>query len=253
MNTTKVKNKHVLMIAHRGLSGLEPENTIPAFVAAGNRSYYGIETDIHVTKDGRFIVTHDDSTGRVAPDDIPVEEVSYELVRKIRLRNICRLERENGVDAEEIAARDDLILPNLKEYVEICKKYEKTCVLELKNRFEAKDIERVVEELKEYNYLENVVFISFEFDNMVHLRKILPEQELQFLTKTYEPEILEKLNQYNLELDIKHIALTKEIVEEVHANGHKVNCWTVDNPEDAERLIEWGVDLITTNILEGIV
>lgn len=253
MNTTKINNKYVSMIAHRGLSGLEPENSIPAFVAAGNRNYYGIETDIHVTKDGRFIVTHDDSTGRVAPDDIPVEEVSYELARKIRLRNICRLERENGVDAEEIAARDDLILPNLKEYVEICKKYEKSCVLELKNYFEPKDIERVLEELKEYNYLEQVVFISFDFDNMVHLRELLPDQELQFLTKTYDSNILEKLNQYNLELDIKYIALTKEIVEEVHANGHKVNCWTVDNPEDAERLIEWGVDLITTNILEGIV
>ena len=252
MNTTKVNNKHVLMIAHRGLSGLEPENSIPAFVAAGNRNYYGIETDIHVTKDGRFIVTHDDTTGRVAVDDIVVEDVSYDLARKIRLRNICRVERKSGLIAEEIPARDDLLLPNLKEYVEICKKYEKTCVLELKNRFEPNDIKRVVEEIKECNYLDHVVFISFEFDNMVQLRELLPNQELQFLTQTYEQTVLEKLNQYNLELDIKYVALTKEIIEEVHANGHKVNCWTVDNPEDADRLIEWGVDLITTNILENL-
>lgn len=251
MNTVQVNSKQVLMVAHRGLSGLEPENSIPAFVAAGNRNYYGIETDIHVTKDGRFIVTHDDRTGRVAVDDIAVEDVSYDLARKIRLRNICRLERESGLIAEEIPARDDLLLPNLKEYVEICKKYEKTCVLEFKNRFEPEDIERVIEELKECDYLDHVVFISFEFDNMVHLREFLPNQELQFLTKTYDSEILEKLNQYNLELDIRYTTLTKEIVEEVHANGHKVNCWTVDNLEDANRLIEWGVDLITTNILEN--
>ena len=43
------------MVAHRGVSKLERENTMPAFVAAGNRSYYGIETDIHITRDGRFI------------------------------------------------------------------------------------------------------------------------------------------------------------------------------------------------------
>ena len=55
-NTIKIAHGGVKMIAHRGLSGLERENTAAAFVAAGNRSYYGMETDIHRTKDGRFIV-----------------------------------------------------------------------------------------------------------------------------------------------------------------------------------------------------
>ena len=32
--------------------------------------------------------------------------------------------------------------------------------------------------------------------------------------------------------------------------GIKVNCWTVDDPEIAERLVSWGVDYITSNILE---
>ncbi len=43
------------MVAHRGLCGLEPENSIPAFVAAGNRSYYGVESDVHVTADGKLL------------------------------------------------------------------------------------------------------------------------------------------------------------------------------------------------------
>ena len=42
----------------------------------------------------------------------------------------------------------------------------------------------------------------------------------------------------------------KEIIDEVHANGHIVNCWTVDDKEAAEQLADWGVDQITTNILE---
>ena len=54
------------MIAHRGLSGLERENTYPAFIAAGNRSYFGIETDIHKTADGEFVVIHDETTERVS-------------------------------------------------------------------------------------------------------------------------------------------------------------------------------------------
>ena len=70
MNTIKFDKKDTLIIAHRGLSGIEKENTNAAFVAAGNRSYYGIETDVHKTLDGRYVVFHDDTTGRVAIDDM---------------------------------------------------------------------------------------------------------------------------------------------------------------------------------------
>ena len=46
MNTVKFNKQSVKMVAHRGVSGLERENTCAAFVAAGNRSYFGIETDV---------------------------------------------------------------------------------------------------------------------------------------------------------------------------------------------------------------
>ena len=45
------------MIAHRGLSGLERENSMKAFVAAVNRSFYGTECDIHLTKDKIFVIS----------------------------------------------------------------------------------------------------------------------------------------------------------------------------------------------------
>ena len=43
----------------------------------------------------------------------------------------------------------------------------------------------------------------------------------------------------------------KELIDRLHAAGIKVNCWTVDDPADGERLAEWGVDYITSNILEA--
>ena len=52
MDTIKIRAGACKMVAHRGVSGLEKENTMAAFVAAGNRSYYGIATDIHRTLDG---------------------------------------------------------------------------------------------------------------------------------------------------------------------------------------------------------
>ena len=114
MNTVKITKGKALVIAHRGLSGIEPENSIPAFVAAGNRSYFGIETDIHVTKDGKFIVIHDDNTARVAEADVNVEQCSYHFLRKLTLNNLGRNEILNGVTQEDVIVRPDLILPNLK-------------------------------------------------------------------------------------------------------------------------------------------
>ena len=62
----KENNPAVRMIGHQGIHHLEVGNTCSGFVAAGNRTYWGVETDVHVTADGEFIIIHDDDTGRVA-------------------------------------------------------------------------------------------------------------------------------------------------------------------------------------------
>lgn len=250
MNTIKVDKKNTLMVAHRGLSGLEPENSIPAFVAAGNRSYWGIETDVHVTGDGKFVVFHDEQTARVAGDDINIEKCSYDLVRKIVLDNICLVEQKSGEKIGELKGRDDLLIPRLEDYINICKKYEKIAVLEVKNRMEPEDLARMVEEIKALGYLENVIFISFSLENMINLRKMLPNQKLQYLTTKYNDEIHNALIEYKLDWDAWYPAITKEIIDKLHAEGIVVNSWTVDDVEVAEKLIAWGIDYLTSDILE---
>ena len=250
MNTVKIEKKQTLMVAHRGASGLEPENSIPAFVAAGNRSYFGIETDVHVTSDGRFVCIHDEMTGRVAGDDINVEVSSYNLVRKIVLDNKCNMEKQAGVKIGEVKGRDDLLIPRLEDYINICKKYEKTAVLEVKNEMKAEDLKRLVEEIRNLDYLEHVIFISFSLVNMIHLREMLPNQELQYLTTKYNEEIHQALINYKLDWDTWYPALTKEIIDRLHAEGIEINTWTVDSREDAEKFASWGVDFITSNVLE---
>ena len=123
MNTRKLETLKPRMIAHRGVSGLERENTCAAFVAAGNRSYFGIETDVHLTADGQYVIIHDDTTTRVAGVELTVEETDMATLRKLRLTDVA-----TGLP------REDLCLPTLEEYISICKKYDKVAVLELKNR-----------------------------------------------------------------------------------------------------------------------
>lgn len=240
-NTLRLNQDKVLMVAHRGLSGIELENTASAFVAAGNRSYYGIETDVHRTGDGQFVVIHDDTTKRVAIDNLVVEETTYETLRALRL-----------ADKDGVRGRSDLRIPSLQEYTQICKKYGKVSVLELKNHFEPADVDKIIEIIRGEEWLENTIFISFDLDNLIYLRSVLPEQPAQYLIGTFTDELLDILIKYNLDLDIyfKTVTLTPERIKAVHDAGHKVNVWTVDTIEDAERMIEYGVDFITSNIVE---
>ena len=242
MNTIKINSNGVKMIAHRGLSGIERENTCPAFVAAGNRSYFGIETDVHITKDGKFVIIHDETTERISSGkhSINVEESDYSEVERIVLP-----------DLDSTTDRKDIRIPLLREYIKICKKYEKVCVLEIKNHFEEKDIEKLIEEIKGLEYIDSIIFISFDFENCVNVRKLLPMNAVQFLTsKEITSELIKKLCENNLGLDIYYKQLNRENIELLHSKGIKVNCWTCDNKDDAEKLVSYGVDFITSNILE---
>ena len=246
MDTIKINKGNAKMVAHRGLSGLETENTASAFVAAGNRSYFGMECDIHPTRDKEFVVIHDFTTERVCDTNITVEESNFFDLRKLVLKD-----RSGAGDIADMKiARGDIIIPTLEEYIAICKKYSKVSVLEIKGPFSKADLQAVVSIIKGLDWLENVIFISFDFDNCVNLRNMLPDAKVQYLVCEYNEEILNKLLMHKLDIDIYYKALTKENISQMHANNITVNCWTVDDKDVAEQLASWGVDFITSNILE---
>ena len=239
MDTVKIKSKGTKIIAHRGLSGIETENTAAAFVAAGNRSYFGIETDVHMTSDGKFVAVHDENIFRVSGIDKIIEEITYEELKNIRL-----FSKEDG------KTRSDLVIPLLSEYIKICKKYGKTAVLELKTDFKREQVEKIINEIQNENYIQNTVFISFHWNPLVFVREVLPDASVQFLCITLNRDLIKKLKEDKFDLDVNYKALDKKTIKELHKNGIKVNCWTVDSPNDAKRLISYKVDYLTTNILE---
>ena len=242
MDTVKLDCKNVKMVAHRGLSGIERENTYPAFVAAANRSYYGIESDVHKTADGKFVIIHDETTKRVSLGavNINVEESNFSDIENILLP-----------DKDESTSRRDIRIPLLADYISICKKYQKICVLELKNDFAKEDIVKMLDEIRSVGYLDGVTFISFSLENCLILRDLLPDSNIQWLISgNVTDDIIKTLTDNALDLDVSYKSLTRELVERLHALGIEVNCWTCDDKEDGKALVDMGVDYITTNILE---
>lgn len=240
MDTVRLKDKQqTKIVAHRGLSGIEAENTYAAFVAAGNRDYFGVETDVHVTKDKQFAIFHDDRSGRMCAADLPLEESCFADLRALSMR-------EAGTDGFSDVQR----MPSLQEYLRIMRRYDKVAVIELKNKMEETDLHSIAELCASEYALEKIIFISFCFENLLIMRKLLPAQRMQFLTGQYTDDLPAKLAEHALGVDILYTQLTAERVQKFHGLGVEVNCFTCDNAPDGAALVAMGVDMITSNILQ---
>lgn len=240
MDTVKINKGNVKMVAHRGLSGLETENTAAAYVAAGNRSYFGVETDIRITRDGEIVIMHDEHPERISGVKKIVKKSRFSTLRKIMFKD--------KIDAQP---RGDLRIATLEEYLRICKKYDKHCVIEIKVELTPVEASKVIDVVEKYYDLQHVTFISFVLSSLITMRALLPKQPMQFLIGEFKPEEhMDILNQHNFDLDVNYKCVTKEMIDAVHAQGHAFNVWTVDDPQKAEELVSWGVDYITSNILE---
>lgn len=237
MDTIKIKKRKTLMVAHRGLSGIERENSVKSFTAAANRSYYGAECDIHLTKDFKFMVCHDNHIRRVSNYDMTIPEVTFDELSTARLK---------AFNSEE----DDrtLYVPTFSEYLEIQKKYNKHCIIEIKCHLDDEYTKILLDRIQDMYDL--ITFISFDMENLIKIRKLDKKIPLQFLTSKWDDNLVSTLVKEELDLDIYFKELTKERIKECHKNNIIVNAWTVNEKEDGERLAKWGIDFITTNILE---
>ena len=241
MNTIKFEAKNKpLMVAHRGSCSLETENTVAAFVAAGNRSYHAIECDVMKTADGKYIVCHNNDTAYVAGDRLVIAESSFDTLRGLKLLNVPQT---------KVKDRNDLRLASLEEYIMICKQYEKHAFLEIKFDATEEEITEICNTVKHFDYLDRVTFLG-NTEPLIRLRKLYPEQSAQLLAWELTDEFLDTMVKYRLDFGVCHKKLTKEQLDLMHGKGIKVNVWVVNDVETAQRLADWGVDFISSNILE---
>ena len=108
------------VIAHRGASGHAPENTMAAFERAVALGAGFIETDLHLTRDARFVAIHDPTLERTTN--------GKGLVKDFTLAEIRRLDAGLWFDREFMGQR----VPTLEEIVEFAAKHDVIFYLELK-------------------------------------------------------------------------------------------------------------------------
>ena len=228
----------MLIYAHRGFSSIYPENTLSAFKAAIDSGADGIETDIHLSRDGVIVITHDENIKRVSNGEGMVKDMSYEELLKYDFGS-WKNKRFKG---EKI--------PTLLELLDLIEGTDMVLNIEIKMGFVMypEIEEKALALVTERGMLDRVIFSSFNHYSLDKIKKLNPSAKVAPL---YSEGIFEPHN-YAKTLDAYAIHPSKSvifmpIVEECHKLKIKVNVWTVDKITTAKKLEKMGVDAIITN------
>ncbi|HEY8365204.1 MAG TPA: glycerophosphodiester phosphodiesterase family protein [Haloplasmataceae bacterium] len=227
------------IIAHRGLSGLAPENTKEAFILAGEHGYYGTECDIHFTKDKKMVVFHDHSLERMTGRKLLIKELFSDDIKQLMINS------GNG-----IMHYKNVQIPFLEEYLDICIKYNMVPIIEVKSVHELQDLDFLIDLLKEKALLDVSHIISFHLEFLIYLRDKVRDLIIYYLVDSIKENDINICKTYGFNIDANGKYLTKDHIINCHKHQIKVNTYTVDDVQLAKTFNEAQIDYITSNILK---
>lgn len=217
------------VFAHRGASGLYPENTRSAILAALELGVDGIEIDLQSTLDG-FAVIHDTWLDRTTS--------GRGKVNKLTLAEVQQYDAGNGQT-----------VPSIEEVFQWVNN-QTLLNLELKHTFALDKLVKLIEQQVQAGLLtrENLLISSFDHHQLKWLKQQLPWVKIGALTGSIPLgycEFAERLNAYSVHVDKNFINC--EYVADAKTRNLKVFAYTVDKQEDIDDMLALGVDGIFTN------
>jgi glycerophosphoryl diester phosphodiesterase len=236
----------VLLIAHRGESYDAPENTLASVSLAWERNADAVEIDVHQSKDDEIVVIHDSNTWKTGGIK---GEVRDQTLEELRILDVGKYKGDHW-------ARERI--PTLSEVLETVPRGKRLFV-------EIKCGSEILPELKSilkrvHLSPEQVTLIGLELTTMSSLKKHLARHEVCWVCEmerdsekgTWEPsvdEMVAKGVQFGMDgLDVFACeGVDRTFVQKVQGAGMKLYVWTVNDPAEARRLCQAGVDGITTD------
>jgi glycerophosphoryl diester phosphodiesterase len=220
-----------LVIAHRGASAHRPENTLAAFELAVEQCADMIETDLHRTRDGAIVITHDEDLAGLGGRG----EIADATLAELRA-----LDAGGGEPVPTLPEILDRFGPRIPFNLE----------LKRGTRGEYPGLEAAaLAEVERRGLLARTLFSSFYDPVLRRLRELSARARIGFLVSRRFPErAVERARAVGAEaLNPELPLVTRSLVDEAHAAGLAVYVFTVDEPDDMRRLLDLGVDGLFTN------
>ena len=253
----KITKNSTKFIAHRGLSSKAPENTVKAYELAGEAGFWGAETDVRMTKDGKFILMHDDTLKRMCGVNRRPEDMKYKDIRKKRIITGNNYKKYKNLTSATTVA-------SLEEYLKVCKKYNMVPVIEIKMEYSKNgiarnsymqgvlkdDMRRLYDETKAIMGERPFMFIAFDFKTICQMDEVVgddPLVTLQHVVKEAKVSNIKSYKARGIELDASYKRNDEQMILHFQESEIPVNLWTVDDKEQVWNFMKEKVDYITTN------
>ncbi len=212
-----------LVIAHRGASAREIENSLAAFRAAAPLGADGVELDVHATADGALIVHHDEAIDLVHR----IPHLTAQRVRELHLAN--------GDPIPTLAEALEAVGPRLQVFVE---------VKSLPPRFD----ERLFDALDRGPNPPGYAVHSFDHRIVRRLGLERPVLRRGVLSSSYLVQPLAALEDAGATILWQERSMVdRALADALHAAGMQLLVWTVDDAGEMRRLLDVGVDGLCTN------
>lgn len=242
-------NNNILIIAHRGYSAKYPESTRLAYTKAIELGVDFIEADIQLSKDGQFLVFHDDDLSRVTDakgkicdynvNDLKKFNVKADFGDKYGFQPIITLDELidivgqskvklclelKDVGSREIKNYEELIIPYLIKH-----NFERKTVINLPDTYKSDEFANAC--VKKYNYIKIAYDFAIKEDKVDKIENFI-DRCLFYGVRIVEYE---------------YSFLSKDVIRELKSNGIGIWTWTINNENDMINAIEMGVDGILTD------
>ena len=228
----------VYLTAHRGVTAVAPENTIPAYEKAVEEGYYTAECDILLTKDNVWVLNHNDTTNKMFFEMGNVADYTLEELKGFTYRQ--------GVNFWQ----EGLEIATLDEYLDVFVGTETRPQIEIKaDSYDM--LYTVVDAIEAKGLTEQAIVISFDFGQLEVIHELNPDIELWYLIDEITVEEIAKAQALsdNVWLSPNFEKNDKASIQLALDAGIGVSFWTVNTVEDAKMLYDMGVRYIETDIL----
>ncbi len=231
-------NDDTKYIAHRGFSNQNVDNTESAFLEASNLGFWGIETDIKITSDNKYVCNHDDTAVFEDGSKLKIATSTYEELTKKRLKG---------------AKSDGEYICSFEKYLQICKSVNKVAVIEFKTEFTNEQIEEIFSIVEREYSLDKITVIDFDLEQIKRAKAINNSVPYQYLISVPLNSKINDAIENGINLSFNNVGLSAfpSYVKKAHAKGLEVGVWTLDDKQKIANFIYKGVDYVTSNEFYG--
>lgn len=225
--------------AHRGASEYAPENTMIAIQKAQEANADIIEIDVRQTKDGEYVIMHDESLQRTANVKRKVGEVDSSYIRQL------------DVGSYFDRSFDGTPVPTLREVIAYAKEHEIYLNIELKPaKTDQNYLQGILEMIDEYDYVKHCMLASQNYQLLKRAKEQNPQIKTVYIMTMAFGQFgdMEGIDAFS----IKHTYISHNMVSDIHKHGKEVYAWTVRTEEDTKKLLLLDVDSIITDDPEMI-